>query len=98
MSSARLTGIPMDHVQAEVAAFPLASEAAFTLGPTELQHDLGGETAALWRQAENAWLAHFPGYSLDEVVALRDRLWFRDGHSVPLHRYLKQLAGMFLEP
>ena len=99
MSIARLAGIPLDHVVAEIAAFPLASEAALALGPTVLDPELRHQpTASLWRHAEGALLGAFPAFSLDEVVSLRDRVWFDGGAGppIPLVRYLRQLAARFL--
>jgi hypothetical protein len=97
MPSYRLAGIPMDHVQAEVAAFPLASEAALSLHPTVLDAGLSGATETLWRRTETALLGRFPSFSLDEVVAIRDRFWFSRRSPMPLHRYVRQLAKTFLE-
>ena len=41
----------------------------------------------------------FPSFSLDEVVALRDRVWFcrRAGATVPLHTYMRHVAAQYLE-
>lgn len=47
MASYRLTGISMDHLQAEVAAFPLASEAALASAPTALNPQLSVFTGGL---------------------------------------------------
>jgi adenosine/AMP deaminase-like protein len=98
-SSSRLAGIPLDHVVAEIAAFPLASEAALELGLTELAPELVDPTGRLWRHAEAHLMRTFPSFSLDEMVAVRDRIWFAGSRRtpVPLHAYLRQLAGCFLE-
>ncbi|HEV7404598.1 MAG TPA: hypothetical protein VGO11_16780 [Chthoniobacteraceae bacterium] len=96
MSSYRLAGIPMDHLQAEVAAFPLASEAALALGPLALSPHMAGETGSLWRRAEGMLVVRFPGFSLDELVAIRDQFWFDGGAPVPLHAYVRRLAEAFL--
>ena len=78
MSSSRLAGIPIDHVVAEIAAFPFVTTASLSLHPTELDPHLGGCTAQLWRCAEAAVVGSFPAFSLDEIVALRDQMWFGD--------------------
>jgi hypothetical protein len=104
MTASRLAGIPIEHVIAEIAAFPFASIASFELRLAELNPRLDdsrrrdGSTVALWRRAEGALVAGFPAFSLDEVTALRDRVWFADGSDqpIPLHRYLRSLALAFL--
>jgi adenosine deaminase len=99
MSAARLAGIPISHVASEIAAFPLASEPALRLGVTELSAELSGTTAGLWREAEYQALGSFPAFSVDEVVAIRDKIWFgnQGGRCQPLGAYVRRLAGSFLE-
>lgn len=96
--SSRLAGIPLDHVAAEIAAFPLASAASLELRATELDPLVGGGTAALWRCAEASLIGGLPSFSLDEIVALRDRIWFSDvaRTPTPMHRYVRGLARAFL--
>ena len=105
MSHIRWAGIPIDHLVAEIAAFPLASEAALRLGITELTPWLiperGLPTAHLWRAAEQSLAGHAPNVSLDELTAMRDRTWFRpesvdELRAQPLHNYLRLLAGRHL--
>ena len=91
----RLSTVPLDHVVAELAAFPLASEEAFRLNVLELQPGLEAPTAALWRHAETKVFGALPGFSLDEAVALRDRVWFRRG-CVSMHKYVRDIARLFL--
>ncbi len=79
MSTLRTTTIPIDHVVAEMTAFPLASEAAFRGGVVELDAKLGGATGDLWRAAEAEIGRACPGFSIDELVAVRDRAWFDSG-------------------
>ena len=103
MSTTRLARIPFEHVEAELAAFPIASEASFQspfvgLDPvTSRQEDLS-------RAAEREVLLAIPSVSLDEFVAMRDRVWFGlcpdggDSHaSVPLVRYLRWLSEQYLD-
>ncbi len=108
MSYIRLAGIPIDHLVAEIAAFPIASEASLKLGAVELSPWLSQDsrvvhaaTARLWRAAESALIAHAPNVSLDELTAMRDRTWFREGahhevQSQPLHKYVRTLAQRHL--
>ena len=114
MKSYRSAGIPIDHIIAEIAAFPVASEAAFRLRPTALYPVLDldnkpttlypilnsdNKTAQLWRAAENILLTSFPGFSIDEVVSARDRIWFRNSameREIPLHRFLRGIADSYL--
>src|SRR5262245_16518090 len=101
MSTARLAGIPIDHVVAEVAAFPLTGEKSLELAVTDLDPRLGRDstTLKLWRAAEHYTLSAFPAFSVEEAVTIRDRIWF-DSHletPLPLGGYLRHLAGLFLE-
>jgi hypothetical protein len=99
MGISRQAGIPINHVMAELAAFPLVSEEALAIGPGSLDPGMGGATGRLWRQTEKTLVESFPSFSIDEIVALRDRIWFAEGarHLVPLDRYLRRLARWFLE-
>lgn len=99
MSASRLAALPIDHLVAEMAAFPLASEAALQLRIVALDPALSGPTGDLWREAERRVLGSFPAFSVDEAIAIRDRIWFTDRSfgAVPLHSYLRRLAGHFLE-
>ena len=99
MRAVRAVSIPIDHLIAEVAAFPLVSEASFELGLHALDPRMRDpKTQRLWRAAEGLLLAAFPAFSVEEVVAVRDRSWFSLGSdsTLPLDRYLRELAGMFL--
>ena len=101
MSTSRLAALPIDHLVAEMAAFPLASDAALRLRVVALDPALepSGPTRDLWREAERQFLGSFPAFSVDEAVAIRDRLWFAGpaARAAPLHRYLRGLASLFLE-
>ena len=98
MQPMRYVGIPVDHVAAEIAAYPLASERAFELALVSLMPGLDAGTGHLWEQAEGDTLGRFPGYSVDEAVAIRDKLWFGTSRrAVPLHKYLRDLANVVLE-
>jgi len=98
MGIARNAQIPIDHVIAETAAFPLASEASLRLRPTGLDAELSGTTRDLWREAESRLLGSFPAFSVDEAVAVRDLVWFggRSGMRFGLPEYLRRVAGLYL--
>lgn len=107
MSHIRMAGIPIDHLAAEMAAFPIASEAALRHGVTILNPRLsssrsGAAATEMWRAAEKQLAAHSPNVSLDELIAMRDRTWFaetsRAGYTpAPLHEFVKRLARRHLK-
>lgn len=99
MQSVRRIGVPLDHVAAEVAAFPFASETSLRESLTSLDASLGAATTVrLWRGAERALTSSFPGFSLEEIVAIRDLCWFAgESTTIPLHRILRRLASQVLE-
>ncbi len=100
--------VPEAYLRAEISAFPLVSEEAFRCSLIELDPKIevdslthkGTRTYQLWRSCETS-LAQHTGWSLDRLIAARDRAWFDSEHqdkSVPLHRYLKRLARAHLVP
>lgn len=108
MSGPRLATIPFEHVEAELAAFPFASEASFHLGTSSLNplvSERGNDS--LWRAAEKHVLNTLPSVPPDEAVAIRDKLWFDSpklnqtdyaiDKPIPLHEYLRRLAGSYLD-
>ena len=109
MSGPRLATIPFEHVEAELAAFPLASEASFKLGATSLSPLLGSN--ALWRAAEKELMETLPSFPLDEAATIRDKLWFNSStiqeerqslaqklaEPVSLLDHLRRLAGSYLD-
>lgn len=99
MRSVRKIAIPIDHLVAEVAAFPLGTERALELGTRVLDPTMRqSATRKLWRHAEVSLLHAFPAFSVEEIVAARDRLWFGDSSErlAPLGAYLRGLVVMFL--
>ncbi len=99
--SLRRAALPVDHIVAEMTAFPLASETAFRLGLTELAPTMTDTTPQFWRAAESALISMAPGLSLDELIAIRDRIWFGnsgEGTQASLHAYLRRVAEKNLEP
>jgi len=104
LSTLRLSGIPFDHVEAEIAALPIASEASFVSPPVVLD-PVTYRQKGLWRAAERDILASIPSVSLDEFAAMRDQLWFggipEHGGTHPritLVKYLRNLSKMYLDP
>jgi hypothetical protein len=94
--------VPESFLRAEVAAFPLASERSFQLGLVALDPLLGedNKTGELWRSCESQ-LAPHTGWSLDRLLAARDRGWFgamsgTHDHAIPLHVYLQTLVRSHL--
>lgn len=103
MSDPRLASIPFEHIEAEIAAFPLASEASFRDCVTSLNPDLSSENR-LWRAAEKEIMEALPSVHLEEATTIRDKLWFQttlDAEDIlkpiPLVTYLRQLAQSYLD-
>ena len=99
----RLAAIPFEHIEAEVAAFPIASEASFRSPPVFLDPATFRQKD-LWRAAEREILGSIPAVPLDEFVAIRDRLWFGEtpdpGRAEPrisLVSYFRQLLEQYLD-
>lgn len=96
---------PEQHLHAEIATFPLVTEAAFRSALTHLDPALGTGTGLLWRACE-ARVAEHTNWSLDRVVGIRDQTWFGVDHMrrgepatrVPMHVYLRSLARSILAP
>ena len=104
MAILRLAGIPFDHIEAELAALPIASEASF-LSPTVVLDPVTCRQKGLWRAAERDILASIPSVPLDEFAAIRDRLWFGQipehggtQTKIALVLYLRNLAQKYLDP
>lgn len=109
----RRASTPVDHLVAEMAAMPIASPVSLELAITTLEPRLPDEiaavsatrrstadtTAALWRRTEYEMLKAFPAVSLDELVAIRDMVWFHRGAQSPrpIDEYLQDMACLFLE-
>lgn len=103
MSAPRLATIPFEHVEAELAAFPLASETSFQLCIASLD-PLISRKDELWRAAEKHILSTLPSVPPDEAVVIRDKLWFDSSNaeqkvsqSIPLSGYLRRLAASYLD-
>ena len=103
MATTRLAAIPFEHVEAELAAFPIASEASFRSPPVFLD-PVTIRQEDLWRAAERDILASIPSVSLDEFVAIRDKRWFGETPNlngpqprISLVRYLRTLSQDYLD-
>src|ERR1044072_138480 len=105
MSAQRLATIPFEHMEAELAAFPLASEASFRLGTASLE-PMVSNNDELWRAAEKYVLNALPSVPPDEAVNIRDQLWFNSSNlgqtpsvlePVQLIEYLHRLASSYLD-
>ena len=93
----RTFSLPIDHLVAEIAAYPIATEASFQLGIVELSHEMDGDTRGLWRRAECELLRSAPSISVDELIGIRDRVWFSNSNSasespVRLSKYVRNIA------
>lgn len=103
MSDYRLSPTAHFHTLVELAVFPLASEPSLRLAPIALDPNLRNmrhHTASLWRSAERAIVGASSGLSLDEVVAMRDLLWFDNDANrtepIRMEHHLRTLADSFL--
>ena len=104
MSHLRAAGLPLDHIAAEITAIPFATEESLHWGQSALTADMKGPMGRLWRASEQRILGGFPAFSVDEVVSIRDAVWFpqtvraRPGEPVPLLSYLRSVSASLLEP
>jgi hypothetical protein len=103
MFNARTISISLDHLVAEMVAYPFVSQESLchpveALSPM-LDDDGGGATGILWRNAERYFVARFPHACLDELIALRNWTWFDSSSDEPkeigLHHYLQRIAKSF---
>ena len=76
MRALRGTEVPIEHLAAELAATPLASDAAMRLSTIEIHPEMKGPSDQLWRAAEYALLQNCSSFGVEEITALRDWLWF----------------------
>lgn len=95
--TARTARLPFDHLIAEIAAFPLSSEAALA-NPVSRLCPADKQTQKLWQEAERALIPAAPGISLDELAALRNQIWFGpDLTPQSLQDYLRRTTARYLE-
>jgi hypothetical protein len=113
MTNRRTIDISLDHLAAEIAACPLVLPESWRFALTELDgrpgqvagHRSGNVANAarlFWRAAEQHFLSRFPHTGIDELVSLRNLIWFhqltpgRNTQLVPLHQFLERLARSYL--
>jgi hypothetical protein len=94
--------VPEPFLRAEIATYPLASETSFQEGLLKLDPQVtkNSKTGNLWRACEHEF-APYTGWSLDRLVAARDRGWFGSKsrlQPIPMHKYLRALARDHLVP
>lgn len=105
MAAVRLAPVPFEHVEAELAAFPIASESSFYAALVELDSAfVDDRQKCLWRATEREILFSIPSVPLDEFVMIRDRVWFGEhpNHEnprpwLPLTDYLHKLSAQYLD-
>lgn len=109
--SLRSTQLPIEHLNAELLAAPLASPVAFGESLVSLDPVLENAqrlrrppqplpTHALWRQTEAHLAATFPGTSIDELLLRRDAIWFGQSgqaSSRELHTFLSEATAHLLD-
>ena len=103
MATKRLATIPFEHIEAELAAFPISSEDSFRSQLFELD-PITCQQKNLWRAAEQHVLASAPTVPLDEFVMIRDKLWFgktpeldEQKSKISLAEYLYRLVNCYLD-
>src|SRR3954465_10912815 len=98
MSSTRSTYASTLHLFAELARFPFASECAFRAHLTTLSPKVEDSTGEFWRQVENEMVRSNPSFSVDEIVNLRDFVWFPEqANGGGLAALLRSLPARCLE-
>ena len=93
MRNARYGTLATDFVTSECVAFPLASESAFRNCIVSLSPTLTQSTMLLWRDCERE-ARQWGSYSLDELVAVRDALWFPNNKHITLQEYLTEAIAV----
>lgn len=98
MSNSRTVEISIDHILSELAAFPLCSSIPLKRPLTSIDCSLGGATRHLWRQTEIYFTSRFPHIGLDELISMRNSIWFGDciDGTRSLTDYVKWLASRWL--
>lgn len=103
MPNNRTVLISLDHLVAEIVAFPFCSFEGMNQGVWALHPNLKNSTAPLWRDAEVYFTSRFPHTSIDELTSLRNRIWFgqdcerTDCSWISLTDFLTGIARSYLE-
>lgn len=102
MATVRFAAIPFEYIEAELAAFPIASEASFR-SPSATLAPFASSQRNLWRAAERDILSAIPSVPLDEIAIIRDKVWFGKEPNgwdqqtpVLLVDYLRNLSRQYL--
>ncbi|MCA9004264.1 MAG: hypothetical protein KDA70_03245, partial [Planctomycetaceae bacterium] len=98
MTNSRTVEISIDHILSELAAFPLCSSAALNRPLIGIDFELKGASQHLWRQTEIHFSGRFPHLGLDELISMRNSVWFGNSASGSrsLVDYLKWLSSLWL--
>ena len=89
MADERQSATPLRHVSAELAAAPIAALSGFDSCLVEIDPDfdqgnsLANSTVSIWREVESDMLSRFPSVSFDELIRMRDSIWFDSQHYRP---------------
>ena len=94
----RDTPTSLDHLTAEVAVYPFASEGSLATAITQLDPNLGNTTWPFWQHAERELLLRFPGVTIDEMRLYRDAEWFANPNAISCADLLVSTAKKYLEP
>ncbi len=104
----RTAQYPTDLLVAEVFAAPFWMPIAVRDSITSLSQMVSrpGSTQRLYRQMENYLLPRFPAVNLDELVEIRDHVWFsqnllsdeQPSNRVPLYHIALDLVNILLMP
>ena len=92
-----------ERLVAFTEAYPVATATPFALRLTSLVRRRGlpvEGTETLWESFRREIRPHSGNMSIDALGRLRDAVWFRGAPldaRVPLHRYLGDLAGRYVE-
>lgn len=101
-SGLRNSLLPIEHLDAELLAYPFASISAFSAALTTLNPSLPSGMVPLWRQTERDLLSRFPGMSIDELVIRRDQAWFgkpaTNLNPISLDKVLQKTVGELINP
>lgn len=116
MSNSRTIHISLDHLLAEMVGFPFVSRKVLE-NPVDViepvissaHKDEARAQRSLWRNAEKYFATRFPHLSLDELISIRNSVWYGSLKknqvakataklpAIPLHKHLHYLANSFLE-
>ena len=104
MAKKQRPAIPFDYVEAELAAFPIGSEASFRSASVVLD-PVSSEQKMLWAASEQKIVSSVSSLPLDQFALIRDGVWFgktpdasKQESKIRLVDYLHGLATRYLDP